>query len=300
MKILIVDDSRAMRLIIARALRAMDLPETEYLEASDGNAALQVIQDLRPELVISDFNMPGISGLDLLRALKSTGIATRFGFVTSEASLRLREEAAEAGARFVITKPFTAANLSQALGPVLAELGCGVAEADDESQAGYTGAHASFPKAAQVAAILKELFHRAVTTSPTPAMALPGRNGHFIAEYMRVDDGSVIGCGVCDIAGAARLGAALTLIPPAVATEAIAAGRVEDTMADNLREIFNVMSRLFDSGGNLRVCLGRIHRPGEPLPAELAGRISKPGARLDNCVEIAGYGRGNLSLLAFG
>ena len=297
MKILIVDDSRAMRLLIGRALRGMELPNAMHLEAADGNEALKVIEEEHPEIVISDFNMPGMGGMDLLRALKAKGSEVRFGFVTSEASGHLRQEAQQAGADFLLNKPFTPATLNQALGPVLADLGCSV-EKDDGAPAAYLGTQTPFPKADQVAGILQGLLGRAVTAAAAPAVALPLRNGHIVVEYLRVDDGAVIGCGIYDIACAARMGSALTLIPAGAAAEAVRMGRVDENMAENFREVLNVMSRLFDSGGSSRVCLGPVHRPGEALPPELAARMSKPSARLDNSVDIAGYGKGNLTLLS--
>jgi|SRR5579872_5354890 len=298
MKILIVDDSRAMRLIIGRALREMDLPDTTYAEASDGNAALTAIQDLHPEVVISDFNMPGMSGMELLRAIKTNGITTRFGFVTSEASSQLHQEAEEAGALFVITKPFTAANLNQTLSPVLAGLGCGTFDTGEGSTAVYTGASANFPNPAQIASLLKELLRRNVTASAAPPIHLPPPAGHIVVEYQRGEDGVVIGCGICDISCAVRMGAALTLIPAAAAAEAIATRQLTDAVGENFHEVLNVISRLFDIGGKSRVCLGQVHRPGEPLSGELAARIAKPASRIDACIDIAGYGKGNLTLLA--
>jgi two-component system chemotaxis response regulator CheY len=119
MKILIADDSKTMRTIVKRALRQAGFENHSVEEAKDGAEALQAIKTSRPDLVLSDWNMPEMNGLDLLKALKSEGIQVDFGFVTSEGTPEMQQAARDAGALFVITKPFTAEAFQSALGPVL-------------------------------------------------------------------------------------------------------------------------------------------------------------------------------------
>ena len=120
MKILIVDDSKAMRMIVTRTLRQAGFGDHELLEAGDGAEGLQVVAKEQPDLVLSDWNMPEVTGIDFLRALRSGGNDVRFGFVTSESTDAMRATAAEAGALFLIAKPFTADTFSDALSGVLA------------------------------------------------------------------------------------------------------------------------------------------------------------------------------------
>lgn len=108
MKFLIVDDSKAMRMIITRVLRQAGHSEGTFAEAADGAEALAAIRADRPDLVLSDWNMPEMSGIELLRALRAENIDVPFGFVTSESTPEMRDTATEAGARFLIAKPFTA------------------------------------------------------------------------------------------------------------------------------------------------------------------------------------------------
>jgi two-component system chemotaxis response regulator CheY len=297
MNVLIVDDSKAMRCIIARALREMGVPGTPYLEAANGKIALQTIASTDPELVISDLNMPEMSGMELLKALRLEGRQTPFGFVTSEASAQLRQEAAEAGATFVVTKPFTAANLSLTLGPLLARMGCQTQNVDSDLAQTSLGTQASFPKPAQVGSALTELLRKNVGAAAAPSTLIPVL-ARIVAEYHSVEGGALAACAVCDLAFALRTGAALTLVPPGVVEEAIRARALEDTLADNFHEVLNVMARFFDHGGSSRVQLGPVHLPGEKLDPALAAPIARPAARLDLTVDIAGYGKGNLSLLS--
>ncbi len=107
MKILIADDSRVMRQIVIRTLRQAGYDDHDIVEAEDGADALTKISTEDPDLVLSDWNMPNMSGMECLEALRSSGSAVPFGFVTSEGSPEMRAKAADAGALFLITKPFT-------------------------------------------------------------------------------------------------------------------------------------------------------------------------------------------------
>lgn len=120
MKILVADDSRVMRQIVVRTLRQAGYGGHEVVEAADGRAALELVLAESPDLVLSDWNMPELSGIELLRALRVAGVAVPFGFVTSEGSAEMRVEAERAGASFLIAKPFTAEAFADALAPVLA------------------------------------------------------------------------------------------------------------------------------------------------------------------------------------
>jgi len=115
MKILIVDDSRAMRLILRGLLKQAISGEAEILEAADGAAALQALASDPADLVLADWNMPGMSGIELLRQLRGQGMTMPFGLVTTEGTDQVRREAAAAGADFLLPKPFTASELAAAL-----------------------------------------------------------------------------------------------------------------------------------------------------------------------------------------
>ena len=119
MKILIADDSRVMRQIIVRTLRQAGFDGHHVVEAVDGADALAKVATEAPDVVLSDWNMPNMTGIDFLRALRATGSQVPFGFVTSEGSVDMRHIAETAGAAFLIAKPFTAEAFEDALSPVL-------------------------------------------------------------------------------------------------------------------------------------------------------------------------------------
>jgi two-component system chemotaxis response regulator CheY len=119
MKIVLADDSRVMRQIVLRTLRQAGFSDHEYIEACDGADALGKICEHEPDLVLSDWNMPHKTGIELLRDLRARGNPVPFGFVTSEGSPQMRETAQRAGAMFLIAKPFTPESFEDALTGVL-------------------------------------------------------------------------------------------------------------------------------------------------------------------------------------
>jgi two-component system, chemotaxis family, chemotaxis protein CheY len=119
MKVLIVDDSRAMRMIVKRTLRQAGYGSATVNEASNGKEALESIQADRPDLVLTDWNMPEMTGIELLQELKARSMYVRVGVVTSQGTAEMRRQAKDAGAVFLLAKPFTTEDLKAAVEPVL-------------------------------------------------------------------------------------------------------------------------------------------------------------------------------------
>ncbi|HIA09077.1 MAG TPA: chemotaxis protein CheY [Chromatiaceae bacterium] len=113
MKILVVDDFSTMRRIIKNLLRDLGFPNTQ--EADDGNTALPMLQTGRFDFLVSDWNMPGMTGIDLLRNVRNDPkLATMpVLLVTAESKRAQIVEAAQAGVNGYIVKPFTAATLKE-------------------------------------------------------------------------------------------------------------------------------------------------------------------------------------------
>ena len=119
MKIIVIDDSKAMRMIVVRTLRQAGLGGHEVLEGENGREGLELVAQHGPDLILSDWNMPELSGIEFLRTLRARGNSTPFCFVTSEGSEEMREQAAAAGALGLIAKPFTADSFSDLLSSVV-------------------------------------------------------------------------------------------------------------------------------------------------------------------------------------
>jgi two-component system chemotaxis response regulator CheY len=113
MKILIVDDFSTMRRIIKNLLRDLGFNNTD--EADDGNTALPKLQGGDFDFLVTDWNMPGMQGIDLLKAVRADAKLANLPvlMVTAEAKKEQIVEAAQAGVNGYIVKPFTAATLKE-------------------------------------------------------------------------------------------------------------------------------------------------------------------------------------------
>ena len=113
MKILIVDDFSTMRRIIKNLLR--DLGFTNTAEADDGQTALPMLQNGKFDFLVTDWNMPGMQGIDLLKNVRADPELSDLPvlMVTAESKRDQIVEAAQAGVNGYIVKPFTAATLKE-------------------------------------------------------------------------------------------------------------------------------------------------------------------------------------------
>jgi two-component system chemotaxis response regulator CheY len=118
-KILIADDSKAMRMIVIRTMRQAGLEGHKIVEAENGREALELARADEFDLILSDWNMPEMTGIELLRSLRAAGMTMPFCFVTSEGSPEMRTTAAEAGALGLIAKPFTPEAFADTLSQVV-------------------------------------------------------------------------------------------------------------------------------------------------------------------------------------
>ena len=113
MKILIVDDFSTMRRIIKNLLRDLGFSNTH--EADDGATALPVLKTGDFDFLVTDWNMPGMQGIDLLKAVRADAKLASLPvlMVTAESKRDQIVEAAQAGVNGYIVKPFTAQTLKE-------------------------------------------------------------------------------------------------------------------------------------------------------------------------------------------
>jgi len=119
MKFLVVDDFSTMRRIIKNLLHDLGYPNVT--EADDGKTTLPMLQAGGFDFLISDWNMPGMSGLDLIKAVRSDAKLAKMPvlMLTAEAKREQIIEAAQAGVNGYVIKPFTAETLKEKLDKIL-------------------------------------------------------------------------------------------------------------------------------------------------------------------------------------
>ncbi len=122
MKILVVDDFSTMRRIVKNLLN--DLGFSNVDDADDGTTALPKLQNGNYDFLITDWNMPGMEGLDLLKAIRADErlAAMPVLMVTAEARREQIVAAAEAGVNGYVVKPFDAKTLKEKIEKIFARL----------------------------------------------------------------------------------------------------------------------------------------------------------------------------------
>jgi two-component system chemotaxis response regulator CheY len=109
MKVLVVDDSGVMRKIIIRSLNSVGV--TDIVEAGDGQTAIDLFKNDSFDMILTDWNMPGKSGMDVLIEVRSTGSQVPIIMVTTETQKSQIIAAIQAGVTDYLTKPFEADEL---------------------------------------------------------------------------------------------------------------------------------------------------------------------------------------------
>ena len=112
-RVLVADDSSTMRKIILRSLQAVGV--TEATEARDGNEAVATFQPGSFDLVLTDWNMPGKSGLEVAQDIRARDAKVPIIMVTTEAEKDRVLQAIQAGVSDYLVKPFTAETLREKL-----------------------------------------------------------------------------------------------------------------------------------------------------------------------------------------
>jgi two-component system chemotaxis response regulator CheY len=108
-KVLVADDSSTMRKIILRSLQAVGVPDAA--EAGDGDEAIKMFAEAKYDLVLTDWNMPGKNGLEVIQEIRKSNKDVPIIMVTTEAEKTRVMEAIQAGVSDYLVKPFTAETL---------------------------------------------------------------------------------------------------------------------------------------------------------------------------------------------
>jgi two-component system, chemotaxis family, chemotaxis protein CheY len=111
--VLLVDDSRASRMLCCSVIRSLR-PGLQLLEAGDGQAALALLVDVSPALAVLDMNMPGMSGLDLAEKIRVLHPETKLALLTANVQDAIKQRAAGLGVHF-FRKPISEAVISDIL-----------------------------------------------------------------------------------------------------------------------------------------------------------------------------------------
>ena len=122
LRVMVVDDMATSRGLITQALDEMGIKN--YITENDGHKALERLGQTSVHLVLSDYNMPGMDGLGLLKAVRSHEVTQKMGFilVTGRPTPEIVAQAKQLGLNNMIKKPFTTASMKQCIESVVGRL----------------------------------------------------------------------------------------------------------------------------------------------------------------------------------
>ncbi len=118
--ILIVDDESNQRLMIEQALRSLG-DDWQFSTASSGHEALAVLEGPQPDLIITDYHMPMMNGIELIQQIRARFACARIILITAYSSPELSDEAQHLGVNHYLTKPVSLSELRHLTSSVLAE-----------------------------------------------------------------------------------------------------------------------------------------------------------------------------------
>ena len=120
-RVLIIDDSNAMRKVLALSLRKAGAEVSEVWEAGNGQEALSILENKHPDFMLCDINMPVMNGLEFVKAVKAVPSVSEIPviMVTTEGGERMVVEALSYGAKGYIRKPFTQEQFASCIIPLI-------------------------------------------------------------------------------------------------------------------------------------------------------------------------------------
>lgn len=289
MKFLIVDDSRAIQAIVRRAVAKTGLEGIEIKTAMSGAEALKTCESWLPDMVITDWHMPGMTGIELIKALKGKHAELKVGFVTTESSLRNLEEAKQCGAAFVLSKPFADNELVSAVRKAFENPTNSPSPAPGSVRRGSAGSlTAFFDQSTGVASNLVVAAACPLPSIPVPwAIGLYAENGkNDVRGFCLLDRNTIL-----------LLGGAGTGMSHANLHANLGAGDIPSPVFAKASELLTKgASTMFLSGDGQPIVLSRSQLVPQP-PEKLIEIMSKSSQRIDYHISHSGLPSGRIVVI---
>ncbi len=284
MRFLIVDDSRAVQNIIKRILESVGYREIELRSALNGADALATLESWKPDLMLTDWHMPGMTGLELLQSIRQMGMHDiKVGFVTTESSARHIEEALRNGAAFVVNKPFNNEVLKQAVLSVLQD-GTDVIQAVENAKI----ASPEKPACKEISAadirqllVLSSIICKVENIDPIPVdrIKMPYVLGIYSCPHSKTIDAICL----MDLNASCIIGGALASFSSAKIKDAIAAMTLDREIYENSAAFLSDMTEMTSKATN------------KPLKLTSTHVVQKPFEKLYEMMQHS-YGRSDFSI----
>ncbi|MDT8999283.1 response regulator [Paucibacter sp. APW11] len=291
LRVLIVDDSRAIQAIIHRVLEMAQLGPMLIETAGNGEQALRLVSSFKPDLIISDWHMPVVSGIEMLQALRQLGLNdVKVGFVTTETAERHLNEARSNGAVFVINKPFNDEDLLREVQRALTDRITAIQMAALEPPAALESRDAL---AALIKTTLGQIPFRLIAANEQTMADL--KLPHSIAIYGADGQKTPHALGILDVNACCILGGGNAQLQPPPVRMAMQMGKPTPEMIQNSDRFMRAAAALLlRTAGAPEIKLKLSNLVGHPFD-KLEALMHKNSGRSDYRLSVPGYGEGRMA-----
>lgn len=290
-RVLIVDDSRAIVAILRRVVQDAGGDGVDVKGVTNAEEALSLVDSFSPDLIITDWHMPGVTGIEMLQTLRQTGhTSVRVGFVTAENSPSRLAEARSNGADFVVTKPFTDEVLLKAIRLSLDSV---------PAKPGAKAAAGGPVKLEVVERLLKVALKNMTFEVQAGAPMMPANLTPFLlrCQYAQGTDTDPTVVGLLDFPALCVIGAGSGADAAQLASAAIAKGRPDPEVVQRATTFMRIASKLISGhtdANPYRMLRGQVISRGV---GELDALLPKATERTDVVMHVHGCGDARISYL---
>jgi len=291
-RLLVVDDSRAMQAIIRRVLQTRELGHTEIETVASGEQALDAIERYMPCLILSDWHMPGMTGIELLQTLRQMGHSDlAVGFVTTETTPALLQQAITNGAAFIVHKPFHDHELLAAVRGALGRVSAAPApeEAATEPVSGVRALRRF------IQAWMPGVPFRVIEGEKFDSAHLTPQN--MLAVYAPHAGGNLCALAAANLPALCMLGGGAIQADPREIRRAIQDGTPPPEVVDSAIAFFRELAPLMPGQIGVEDAVFKGANLVAPDFAKLRAAVNDTVGRADYRLSVPGYGDGRLVLI---
>ncbi|MBI5258978.1 MAG: response regulator [Burkholderiales bacterium] len=309
-RFMVVDDSRAIQAIISRVIEDCGYPAIDIRRANDGEEALGLLPEFQPQLLITDWHMPRVSGLELLQTLRQLGQnSVKVGFVTTESTPAMLEQARTNGAVFIVNKPFRDGELIEHIRAVLPGAGAPASRPATPPARAAAAPAAVAPQAAEPDGYPLGLGHAQGLIEHTLGNQAFSLVRHAPMEVAKLGPNNLLGLyssptkpaaavGVLDVHAVCLIGGGAARLATSELTAAQLAAEPTEAMVTQATTFMRAAGMMLQAGGSPDGCtLSRTMVVPAGFP-KLEEVLARTGERVDFQIALPGVGEGRLSFIA--
>lgn len=303
LRLLVVDDSRAIQAIVKRAIANCGYSPLEVQTAQDGEQALDLIEQFKPDLVITDWHMPKVSGLEMVQALRQMGHENiRVGFVTTERTPSMLEEAISNGALFILHKPFNDAELAAVVHNAVKDLAQQITSAMNPRKAKTESAlaepDAPLSHSDMQLLLVNHLGNVPFRLIPNEKLTLDKlTTNNLLGLYAAAGRKGVYAVGIMDSNAVCMVGGGSARMQPPHVRAVMETGNPDPVMLDKASDFLRSASVCLQQAAmptRLDITLSKVSVVQKTF-AKLAEITAQDGQRSDYRIAIPGYGEGRMA-----